>query len=169
MNEQTETFLKRRLCFYFIPKGGKAMTTTPHTTQLTTDIITCRLYLPLKNYLLLSDKSKALFETEDNCEYFAEFPAPVTEDSFLGEYIIAFCEVALIMPDPKYQLTPECNLESQLLKLGQGEDYFNLLLTITYPSNSDTFHDILIFKEREQRLGYYSFELVGDQTVFSME
>jgi len=131
--------------------------------------ITCHLYIPQKYYIQLNSNIRELFKSDDSGFYFSEFPADVPEDGFLGEYLVAYCEVSLIMGNPKYHLKEECDLQCELLKLGHDENAFNLLITITYPGVQQTFHDILVFKEREQRPGFYSFELSGDQTMFSVE
>jgi len=131
--------------------------------------ITCQLYIPPKYYIQLEASIQQLFESDDLGFYYSEFPAVVAVDSYLGEYLVAYCEITLIMGNPKYQLSEECNLQCELLKLGQEEHAFNLLITIRYPGVQDNFYDILVFKEREQLLGFYSFELLGDQTMFSTE
>jgi len=132
-------------------------------------MITCRLYISSKYHKELNKKSQELFTLDDYGQYYSEFPAPVEDNSYLGEYMIAYLEVAIIMNNPKYNLTPACDLKCELLKLGPKENVFNLLLSITYPNVVNVFHDILIFKEREQHLGFYYFELIGDQTMFSIE
>jgi hypothetical protein len=131
--------------------------------------ITCQLYIPQKYYLQLDSNMQELFKSDDLGFYYSGFPADIRDDSYLGEYLIAYCEIALIMGNPKYQLTDECDLQCELLKLGQDENAFNLLVTIHYPGVSESFHAILVFKEREQRPGFYSFELLGDQTMFSTD
>lgn len=131
--------------------------------------ITCCLYIPQKYYIQLDPNIQELFKSDDFGFYYSQFPANVPEDSYLGEYLVAYCEVSLIMGNPKYQLNNECDLKCELLKLGQDENSFNLLITIHYPQVQEAFHDILVFKEREQSLGFYSFELLGDQTMFSTE
>lgn len=131
--------------------------------------ITCQLFIPAKYYAELKEDTKELFKEASPGYYFSEFPAEVEDSSFLGEFLTAFCEVALIMGNPKYEYTEECELHSELLKLGTDEKSFNLLVTIQYPGTDSSFHDILIFKEKEQSLGFYSFELLGDQTIFSAD
>jgi hypothetical protein len=135
----------------------------------TNTLITCRLYIPQKYYAKLNDKAKEIFIDDNLGLYYSEFTANVTDKSYLGEFIIAYCEVSLIMNNPAYELTPECDLHCELLKLGHDENHYNLLIDIKYPDIQETFHDILLFKEREQHLGFYSFELLGDQTLFSVE
>lgn len=131
--------------------------------------ITCQLFVSSKFYLELNEHVKELFKEADSGFYFAEFPAEVENSSYLGEYLIAFCEVVLIIANPKYEYTDQCELNCELMKLGTDESSFNLLISIRYPGVASTFHDILIFKEREQRIGFYAFELLGDQTMFSID
>lgn len=142
------------------------MTTQKNQTVST---ITCRLYIPAKYLTELNDSTKELFQTTPSGDYYSEFPAEVEDSSYLGANIIAYCEVVLITGNPKYEYTDECALQCELLKLGSDETSFNLLVNIKYPNHDSTFHDLLIFKEREQRLGFYSFELLGDQTLFSAD
>lgn len=139
------------------------MTNTP-MNSLTT--ITCQLYIPSRYYKELNQNVRELFTPDDFGFYVTEFPANVEDSSYLGEFLTAFCEVSLIMANPKYEYTDKCSLNCELLKVGTDESSFNLFVSIQYPDVDSTFHDILIFKEREQRLGFYSFELLGDQTMF---
>ena len=131
--------------------------------------VNCKLFIPASNYLVLNANGKSLFEQDEYGYYFAEFPANIDSQHYLGEYLVAFCEVSLIMANPKYEITKDCKLQCELLKLGSDEKAFNLLLTIKYPDSPKTFHDILVFHEKEQYPGFYSFELLGDQTLFSVE
>lgn len=130
--------------------------------------IICTLIIPNKYYQELNNDIKEIFIWKD-ARYYTEFPADVQEESFLGEYIQAFCEVVLIINNPKYGITKECKLHTELLKLGQTEEVFSLLMNIQYKGSNKNYHDILVFQEVSQKLGYYTFELLGDQTVFSPE
>lgn len=130
--------------------------------------IICTLVIPNKYYQELSSEVKDIFSWE-NGRYYTEFPADAEEGNFLGEYLQAFCEVVLIMNNPKYGITEDCELSTELLKIGQTEENFMLLINIKYPGSEKIYNDILVFQEVEQKLGYYSFELIGDQTVFSPE
>lgn len=131
--------------------------------------IHCKLFIPASYYLALNTNGKALFDQDEYGHYFADFPAEVDNQRYLGECLVAFCEVSLILANPKYEITKDCDLHCELLKLGQDEKTYNLLLTIVYPNSANVFHDILVFQEKEQYLGFYSFELLGDQTLFSVE
>lgn len=130
--------------------------------------ILCTLIIPSKFYLELTDDVKELF-IQDDGYYSAQFPADTTEDTYLGEYIKAFCEVALIINNPKYEITEACELSSELLKFGQSEESYSLLITIKYPGSDKEYNDVLFFKEISQSLGYYTFELLGDQTLFAID
>lgn len=130
--------------------------------------ILCKLTIPGQYYNELSEEVKELF-IENDGYYSAEFPAETEREEFLGEYIQAFCEVVLIIKNPKYQITEDCEIETKLLKLGQSEESFSLLVNISYPGVNKSYHDILVFQETAQSLGYYSFELLGDQTMFSID
>jgi hypothetical protein len=130
--------------------------------------ILCTLIIPKKFYMELTEEVKELF-VEHAGSYSTEFPADAEENTFLGEFIQAFCEVVLIINNPKYEVTDDCKLSTELLKLGNSEESFNLLINIQYPGSDTLHHDILVFQEVSQRLGYYTFELLGDQTFFSVE
>ena len=130
--------------------------------------ILCTLIIPKKSYMELTEEAKELF-AEKNGSYSAEFPADAEEHLFLGEFLRAFCEVVLIINNPKYQVTEDCDVSTELLKLGQSEEAFSLLVNIQYPGSDNTHHDILVFQEVSQSPGYYSFELLGDQTMFSAD
>lgn len=130
--------------------------------------IICTLILPRKYYLELSEEIRGIFE-EQGGKYQTQFPADAEEDSFLGEYLQAFCEVVLIMNNPKYQVTEQCLVKSQLLKMGSSEEQFSMLVDIKYPEEQDPHNEVLVFQEVSQSLGYYTFELLGDQRIFAID
>jgi hypothetical protein len=130
--------------------------------------ILCTLIIPNKNYMELTEEVKELFTMEDGY-YSTQFPADAEEDSFLGEFLQAFCEVVLIINNPKYEVTDDCVLSTELLKLGPTEESYCLQVNIKYPGADKIYHDTLYFKEVSQSLGYYTFELLGDQTIFSVD
>lgn len=130
--------------------------------------IICTLIIPKKIYMELTEEVKEIFVEKDGA-YSIQFPADAEENSFLGEYIQAFCEVVLIQNNPKYEITNDCVLKTELLKLGASEKSYCLLINIQYPGSDKIHHDILNFQEVSQSLGYYTFELLGDQTFFSIE
>ena len=130
--------------------------------------ILCTLLIPKKIYMELNDEVKELFTYEDGI-YSTQFPADADENTFLGEYIQAFCEVVLIINNPKYEVNDDCEVSTDLLKLGPSEESFCLLINIKYSGSDKTHHDTLYFQEVSQSLGYYTFELLGDQTLFSIE
>lgn len=130
--------------------------------------ILCTLLIPLKIYRELKEEVKEIF-VEDEGLYAAQFPADSTENSFLGEFICAFCEVVLICNNPKYEVTSECELNTELLRFGTSEETYCLLVSIKYPGSDKVHHDTLYFREVSQSLGFYTFEMLGDQTLFSIE
>jgi len=130
--------------------------------------IICTLLIPKKYYLELTDEVKEIFTEQDGL-YSTQFPADAEENTFLGEFIQAFCEVVLISNNPKYEITEECVLSTEMLKLGPTEKSYCILINIKYPGSDKIHNDILYFQEVSQSLGYYTFELLGDQTLFSIE
>lgn len=130
--------------------------------------ISCTLIIPKQIYKELNEETKAIF-AEQKGSYSTEFPAEAEENTFLGEYLQAFCEVVLVINNPKYEVTDDCEVSTELLSLDHSEESFNLLVTIQYPGSDKLHHDILLFQEVSQSLGYYTFELLGDQTLFSVE
>ncbi len=130
--------------------------------------IVCTMIIPGDIYMELTDEAKELF-IEHGSSYSTEFPADANEGTFLGEFIQAFCEVVLIINNPKYEVTEESNLKTELFKLGQTEDSFCLLIDIVYPGSDKVHHDTLYFQEISQSIGKYTFKLLGDQKLFSTE
>lgn len=131
--------------------------------------LNCRLYIPAKYYKELNDEGRSLFEkAHDSSMYFADFPAGFDEGDFY-EYIIAFCEVSLIMSNTKYEITEDTKLGCEIFKLGQTDKSFSLLITIKYPGVKEKFHDFLNFNKLEERENYFSFELLGDQTMMAIK
>jgi hypothetical protein len=130
--------------------------------------IVCTIIIPGKIYRELKEEVRELFVEEEGL-YSAQFPADTTENTFLGEFICAFCEVVLIMNNPKYEVTEECQLSTELLRFGTSEESYCLLVNIKYPGSDKVHHDTLYFKEVSQSLGFYTFELLGDQTLFSID
>ncbi len=130
--------------------------------------IICTLIIPKKIYRQLTDEIQEIF-VEKAGSYSTQFPADAEENTFLAEYIQAFCEVVLIQGNPKYEITEECVLTTELLKQGSTEKDYCMIIDIQYPGSDKVFHEILSFMEVSQSLGYYTFELLGDQTLFSVE
>ncbi|WP_033168677.1 hypothetical protein [Clostridium sp. KNHs205] len=130
--------------------------------------IVCTLIIPGKIYRELKAEVRELFVEEEGV-YSVQFPADTPENTFLGEFICAFCEVVLIMNNPKYEVTEECQLSTELLRFGTSEESYCLLVNIKYPGSEKVHHDTLYFKEVSQSLGFYTFELLGDQTLFSID
>lgn len=130
--------------------------------------IICTLIIPKKIYMELTEEIREIFVEKEGL-YSTQFPADAEENTFLGEYIQAFCEEVLIKYNPKYEITDDCTISSELLKLGPSERAYSLLISIQYPGSNQEHHDILYFQEVSQSLGYYTFEMLGDQTLFSTE
>ncbi|SFR64618.1 hypothetical protein [Anaeromicropila populeti] len=133
-----------------------------------TEQIVCTLRIPKQIYMELTEGARELF-IEQAGGYSTVFPADTREDDFLGEFIQAFCEVVLVINNPKYEVTDDCKVSTELLALGQSEKSFSMLVNIQYPGSEKIYHDILAFQEISQSPGKYVFELLGDQTFFSVE
>lgn len=128
----------------------------------------CRLYIPKKYYNELNVEGRSLFiKAEDSNMYFVEFPAGFDRGDFY-EYITAFCEVSLIMLNDKYCITDDTILSCEVFKLGKTNKNFSLLISIKYPDHKNEFHDFLNFNALEEKENYFSFELLGDQTMFAI-
>ena len=127
-----------------------------------------KLYISAEYLSELKPEASQIFtECKSGSKYYVELPANIEEDEYLQDSIIACCETLLIMMNPKYEIDDNTDLSCELLKLGQSELSFNLLINIKYPSDENTFHDILMFKECEVEAFMYSFELLGDQRMFA--
>ncbi len=70
------------------------------------------------------------------------------------------------MNNPKYEVTNDCVLSTELLKLGASEESYGLLINIQYPKSGQLHHDILYFRKVSQSLGDYTFELLENQKFF---
>lgn len=127
--------------------------------------IICTLIIPEKYYLELKNEIKEIFSKEKK-SYKTQFPADAEESTFLGEYIQAFCEVVLIEGNPKYGITEDTLIETELFKLGDSEKNYCILIDIKSSESKKIANDILYFTEVSQNLGNYTFELLGDQTMF---
>ena len=130
--------------------------------------IICTLIIPRKFYQELTDEMKEMFENEKG-DYVTTFPAETVDSTFLGEYIQAFCEVVLIEGNPKYEVSEDTEVKTELYKLGNSEKKYCMLVDIKYSGSDKVYNDILYFNEISQSLGYYTFELLGDQTMMSVE
>jgi len=132
------------------------------------DKMKIKLYISAEYLSELKPEASEIFtECESGSKYYVELPANIDEDEYLQDSIIACCETLLIMMNPKYEIDDDTDLSCELLKLGKSESSFNLLISIKYPSNENTFNDILLFKECEVEEFLYSFELIGDQRMFA--
>lgn len=128
---------------------------------------TCKMFLGKKFYDQLSDEGKEVFEytTEGFC---ATFQAICEDGVTLGNCVMSFCEVAYIGLNPKYQVGEKTKVKCELYKNGKDDTTFSVLVTIEYQEDKEMHHELLIFAQRELTDSLYSYELVGDQTMFAM-
>lgn len=111
---------------------------------------------------------KEIFQELENGKYYVEFPTEIEENEPLSDYIVACCETALIMKNPKYEIENSKELNCELMKLGKSEKSFNLLINISYNNEQNKFNDIMVFKENKVEKMLYEFELMGDKTMFAI-
>lgn len=128
---------------------------------------TCKMILPDKFYTQLNEEGKQLFEQslEGFC---AVFDAICEEGVTLGNCILSFCEVAYIGLNPKYKVEENTAVKCELYKTGKDDRMFSVLVSIEYQDVKEPYHELLIFAQRELTDSFYSFELVGDQTMFAL-
>ncbi|MDD3570991.1 MAG: hypothetical protein PHY44_07820 [Lachnospiraceae bacterium] len=111
---------------------------------------------------------KEIFQGLESGKFYVEFPTELEENEPLSDYIVACCETALIMRNPKYEIENAKDFNCELMKLGQSEKSFNLLINISYNNDQNEFHDIMVFKENKVEKMLYEFELMGDKTMFAI-
>jgi hypothetical protein len=129
--------------------------------------ITCKMFLETKFYDQLNDEGKDLFESSPK-GFCATFTAILEDGVTLGNCVMSFCEVAYIGLNQKYQVSDSTFVKCELYKNGTSDTTFSVLVTIVYPTHQEVHHELLIFAQRELTDSLYSFELVGDQTMFAM-
>ncbi len=130
----------------------------------------CKLYIDTNYYDKLNEAGKALFDHEACSNlFYTTFPAELENDSDLSECITAFCEVGLILFNDQYHITDDTDLSCEIFHLGQAKHLFTLVITIKYPNNDELFHDMMTFEILSQDETQFSFKLLGDQTLFSLE
>jgi hypothetical protein len=131
---------------------------------------TIKLNVPVPYYMSLTEEQKELYTQTDQGIFFVEFPVEdMLEEEYIGTYVIACVEAALIIPNPKYAITSDTNLRCELLKLGKTGQAFNILLHIKYAGVKEEFNDIMLFQEVKVEEDYFEFEYLGDQTLFSIQ
>ncbi|SHJ34197.1 hypothetical protein [Parasporobacterium paucivorans] len=131
--------------------------------------VTCRLYIPQKNHEKLNEEGREVFtKADDSSLYFTDFAAGFDGGS-LYECIIAFCEVCLLTLNDVYGIKEDTDLKTEIFKLGQTDKTFSLLSTIKYAGNEKEYHEMLNFNRLEVRDDFFSFELLGDQSMFSLD
>jgi hypothetical protein len=131
------------------------------------NLLNCKMFLGAKFYEQLNNDGKELFESTPE-GFCATFTANLKDGITLGNCVMSFCEVAYIALNPKYQVDENTNVKCELYKNGKEDTTFSVLVTIEYPGEHKPNHELLIFAQRELTDSLYSFELVGDQTMFAM-
>ncbi len=129
--------------------------------------LTCKMLLGKKFYEQLNKEGKKLFETTPE-GFCASFQAFLQEGITLGNCVMSFCEVAYIGLNPKYKITEDTEVKCELYKTGREDKTFSILVTIQYQGDKELYHELLIFAQRELTDTLYSFELIGDQTMFAI-
>lgn len=128
----------------------------------------CKLVLPGKYYVQLTEEGKQLYE-ECQVGMKVTFPVELIDGITLADCVPAFVESVYLEFNPKYEITEDIKVACELYKLGKTDEVFNLLVTITYPESDKEFHELLIFNQVELTDDCFTFELMGDQTMFNME
>lgn len=128
----------------------------------------CKLVLPGKYYIQLTEEGKQLYE-ECSMGMEVTFPVELIDGITLADCIPSFVESVYLEFNPKYEITEDTKVACELYKLGKTDEVFNLLVTITYPESDKEFHELLIFSQIELTDDCFTFELMGDQTMFNME
>lgn len=130
-------------------------------------IFACKMFLGAKFYEQLNDEGKELFENtpEGLC---ASFTAVLGDGVTLGNCVMSYCEAAYIGLNPKYQIEEKTSVKSELYKTGKEDTTFSVLVTIEYQDDKEPHHELLIFTQRELTDSSYSFELIGDQSMFAL-
>lgn len=137
------------------------------TVQELEQNLTCKMYLGTKFYEQLNKEGKELFESTPE-GFCATFTAYVEDGITLGNCIMTFCEVGYIALNPKYQAGENTQVKCELYKNSKDGTTFSVLVTLQYQEDKEPHHELLIFAQRELTDYLYSFELVGDQTMFAM-
>lgn len=128
----------------------------------------CKLILAPEFYEELIEEGKGIYTLTEN-GYETEFPALVGDGITLGDCLRIFCETAYLKKNPRYELTEECTIESELYKLNENGDMFNMMITIHYPNVKDSFHEMLVFESKLLEENLCVFYLKGDQRMFAFE
>ena len=127
----------------------------------------CKLILPSKYYIQLTEEGRLLYE-EDSIGMQMTLPMSIKDGITLADCIPAFVESIYLEFNPKYLITEDTKVKSELYKLGKTDEVFNLLVTITYPESDKEFFELLVFRQIELSDYLFSFELIGDQTMFNI-
>jgi len=125
-----------------------------------------KLYLDRKHYEQLSEEGKSLYQNADD-SLSVTFPTFLSDGVTLADCVLAFVESVYLEVNPKYGIQKETTVKSELYKLGNKDQVFNLL--VTFGEKKEEQHEILIFKRENLNDTEFAFSLVGDQTMFQME
>lgn len=128
----------------------------------------CKLVLPGKYFVQLTDDGKQLYEEGHNGME-VTFPVEFINGVTLADCVPAFVESVYLEFNSKYEIAEDTDVKCELYKLGKTNEVFNLLVTISYPQSDKEFYELLIFKQVDLTDDCFTFELMGDQTMFNME
>ena len=132
--------------------------------------INCKLFIDEKYYKKLNATGKEIFiYDEASGLYYSYFPAEACSEEILYSCIIAYCEIALIGFNNIYSITDQVDLSCDIFRLGSSKQYFTLLINITYPDQTEDFHDMMTFEITKNTSSTFNFKLLGDQTIFSLD
>ena len=132
--------------------------------------IDCKLFIDEKYYNKLNGTGRDVFLYDENYGlYYSYFPAEACSEELLYSCIIAYCEITIIGFNNIYSITDKVDLTCDVFRLGGSDQYFTLLIDITYPDQSETFHGMMTFEITQQTSNNFNFKLVGDQPIFALD
>ena len=134
------------------------------------DKMMCRMYVGRKHYKDLDEEHKSLYTQEDS-GFCVEFPAVLSDGATLGDSVLALVETTFLEGNSKYEIKEDTKVSTELYKLGKSDVSFNILVTIQYKEEEykKKHYEMLVFMEKSLTENCYSFELIGDQTMFNMD
>lgn len=127
----------------------------------------CKLILPGKYYIQLTEEGKQLYSEKENGME-VTFPVDFMDGVTLADCVPAFVESVYLEFNSKYEIKEDTKVKCELYKLGKTQEVFNLLVSIRYPQHDKEFYELLIFNTVELSDKCFTFELIGDQTMFNM-
>lgn len=132
--------------------------------------INCKLFIDEKYYKKLNATGKEIFIYDETSGlYYSYFPAEACSEEILYSCIIAYCEITVIDFNNIYNITDQVDLSCDIFRLGTSKQHFTLLITITYPDQTEAFHDMMTFEIIKNTSSSFNFQLLGDQTIFSLD